>query len=87
MPIIYEQLDQEPKTPITVRQAVALKKAFDVDQMECLSCKSPMVLVGATPGMLHREIMKRHKALDLCQIINLQLGRAEIITPKIHDFE
>ena len=69
--IIYKQLDQEPKTPITVRWAVALKKAFGIDQMECLLCKAPMVFSGAVPGMPHREIIKHHKALALRQIINL----------------
>ena len=70
LPIIYEQLDQEPKTPITVRWAVALKKAFGLDHMECLLCKAPMVFGGAVPGMPHRDILKHHRALALRQIIN-----------------
>ena len=69
--IIYEQLDQEPKTPITVRWAVTLKKAFGLDHMECLLCKAPMVFGGVVPGMPHRDILKHHRALALRQIINL----------------
>ena len=69
--IIYEQLDQEPKTPITIRWAVTLKKAFGIDQMECLLCKAPMVFSSAASGLPHRDILKHHKALALRQIINL----------------
>ncbi len=50
LPKVYDLLDQPERKAIPIRFPALMKNSFGVDPLECILCKSRMVLTGIVPG-------------------------------------
>ena len=63
LPKVYELQDQPERKAIPIRFPALMKNSFGVDPLECILCKSRMVLTGIVPGKTLAELHLCHERL------------------------
>ena len=71
LPTVYELLNQPERKAIPIRFPAMMKSSFDIDPLECILCKSRMVLTGIVPGKTMVELRQCHERLVLNRPIAL----------------
>lgn len=71
LPKIYDLLDQAERKAIPIRFPALMKNSFGLDPLECILCKSRMVLTGIVPGKRLAELHRCHERLALGRPVNL----------------
>lgn len=56
LPKVYDLLDQPERKAIPIRFPTMMKNSFGIDPLECILCKSRMVLTGIVPGKTMAEL-------------------------------
>lgn len=71
LPKVYDLLDQPERKAIHIRFPTLMKNSFGVDPLECILCKSRMILTGIVPGKTMAELRQCHERLALNRPISL----------------
>ncbi|KEQ13217.1 hypothetical protein GZ77_12280 [Endozoicomonas montiporae] len=72
LPKVYDLLDQPEKKAIPIRFPALMKSSFGVYPLECILCKSRMVMTGIVTGKTMAELRQCHERLALNRPIILQ---------------
>nr|WP_244886742.1 IS91 family transposase [Endozoicomonas montiporae] len=72
LPKVYDLLDQPERKAIPIRFPALMKSSFGVDPLECILCKSRMVMTGIVTGKTMAELRQCHERLALNRPIILQ---------------
>lgn len=65
LPTVYDLLDQPERKAIPMSFPAMMKSSFGIDPLECILCKSRMVLTGIVPGKRMAELRQCHERLAL----------------------
>ena len=65
LPKVYDLLNQPERKAIPIRFPGLMKNSFGIDPLECILCKSRMVLTGIVPGKRLAELHLCHERLAL----------------------
>ena len=71
LPTVYDLLDQPERKAIPIRFPTMMKSSFGVDPLECILCKSRMVMTAIVPGKTMAELRQCHARLALNRPIAL----------------
>ncbi|KEQ14857.1 hypothetical protein GZ77_11345 [Endozoicomonas montiporae] len=72
LPKVYDLLDQPERKAIPIRFPALMKSSFGVDPLECILCKSRMVMTGIVTRKTMAELRQCHERLALNRPIILQ---------------